>query len=96
MALLQRLYSNGVKITPCTRIKKVSGNTVTVANVFTDEDRDINGIDTVVFSYGGVENNNLFYALKGQIKELHAVGDCKGVRKILWAVNDGANIGRAI
>lgn len=96
MALLQRLYSNGVKITPCTRIKKISGNTVTVANVFTDEDRDIDGIDTVVLSYGGVENNDLFFALKGQVKELYAAGDCKGVRKILWAVNDGATIGRTI
>jgi len=96
MALLQRLYSNGVKITPCTRIKKISGNTITVANLFTDEDRDIEGIDTVVLSCGGVENNELFYALKGQVKELHAAGDCKGVRKILWAVNDGATIGRTI
>jgi len=50
----------------------------------------------VVLSYGGVENNDLLYALKGQIEQLHAVGDCKGVRKILWAVNDGATIGRAI
>jgi len=96
MALLQRLYSSGVEIIPCTRIKKISGNTVTVANLFTDEDRDINGIDTVVLSYGGVENNELFYALKGKVKELHTAGDCKGVRKILWAVNDGATIGRTI
>jgi len=50
----------------------------------------------VVLSYGGVENNELFYALKGQVKECYAVGDCKGVRKLLWATNDGAAIARWI
>lgn len=95
-ALFQRLYLNGVKLTSSTSLKEISGNTVTVANVFTDQGKAIEGIDTVVLSCGGVENNELFYALKGQVKELHAAGDCKGVRKILWATNDGATVGRMI
>lgn len=94
--LYQRLYLAGVKLTPGTILKEISGNTVTVANIYTDEKREIQGIDTVVLSCGGVENNDLFYALKGQVKELYAIGDCKGVRKLLWAVNDGAWIGRMI
>lgn len=95
-ALFQRLYLAGVTLTPGTRIKEISGNTVTVANIYTDQDRIIEGIDTVVLSYGGVENNDLFYALKGQVKELHAVGDCRAVRKLVWATNDGATTGRMI
>lgn len=96
MALLQRLYLNAVKLTPSVRLREVSDSKVTVANLFTDQERVIEGIDTVVLACGGVENNELFYALKGQVKELYAVGDCKGVRKILWATNDGAMIGRMI
>jgi len=96
MALLQRLYLNGVKLTPSTRVREISDNKVTIANLFTDQESVIEGIDTVVLACGGVENNELFYALKGQVKELYAVGDCKGVRKILWATNDGAMIGRVI
>ena len=96
MALFQRLYSAGVRITPSTTLKEISGNTVTVANLYTGEERVIQGVDTVVLAFGGVENNALYYALKGQVKELYAVGDCKGVRKILWATNDGATIGRMI
>ena len=95
-ALFQRLYRAGVTLTPSTRLKEISGNTVTVANIYTDIDRVIEGVDTVVLSYGGVENNELFYALKGQVKELYTVGDCKAIRKLLWATNDGATIGRMI
>jgi len=94
--LFQRLYLAGVKLTPSTILRGISGNTVTVANVYTDEERAIEGIDTVVLAYGGVENNDLFYALEGQVKELYRVGDCNGVRKLLYATNDGATIGRMI
>jgi len=94
--LFQRLYLAEVKLTPSTMLKEISGKTVTVANVYTDEERVIEGIDTVVLAYGGVENNDLYYALKGQVKELYAVGDCNGVRKLLFATNDGATIGRMI
>jgi NADPH-dependent 2,4-dienoyl-CoA reductase/sulfur reductase-like enzyme len=96
MALLQRLYSAGVKISTSTRLIEIDGNTVTVANALTEEERVIDNVDTVVLSYGGVENNDLYYALKGKVKEIYPVGDCKGVRKLLWATNDGAIIGRMI
>jgi hypothetical protein len=45
-----------------------------------------------------VEDNELYYLLKDQFPEVevYAAGDCKGVRKTLWAVSDGAVIGRAI
>jgi len=96
MALLQRLYSAGVKINTSTRLIEIDGNTVTVANALTEEERNIENVDTVALSYGGVENNDLYYALKGKVKEIYPVGDCKGVRKLLWATNDGALIGRMI
>ena len=78
------------------RLKGISGNTVTVAAPLTEEERVIENIDTVILSYGGVENNELYYALKGQVKELYAVGDCNGVRKTMWATNDGATVARQI
>lgn len=86
----------GVKLSPGTALKEISGNTVTVTELYTRQERVIEGIDTIVLSYGGIENNELYYALKGKVKELHAVGDCKGVRKIMWATNDGATLAREI
>lgn len=94
--LLQRLLMNGVTLTPNTRVREISGNKVTVTNIYTEEDRIIDGIDTVVLAFGGVENNGLYYALKDKVKNIHVIGDCRGVKKILWAVNDGAVLARSI
>ena len=96
MSLVRRLAWAGVKLTPRTSLKEISGNSVTVIDSYTTEERVIDNIDTVILSYGGVENNELYYALKGKVKELYAVGDCNGVRKILWASNDGATVARMI
>ncbi len=96
MALLRRLAWGGVKITTQAVLRKISGNAVTVATPLTGEERVIENVDTVILSYGGVENNALYYALKGQVKELYAVGDCQGIRKIIWATNDGATVARKI
>ena len=67
-----------------------------MANTFTGQMRVIEGIDTVVLSYGGIENNTLYYDLQDTVKEVYAVGDCKGIRKIMWATNEGATVGRMI
>jgi NADPH-dependent 2,4-dienoyl-CoA reductase/sulfur reductase-like enzyme len=96
LALMRRLTQAEVKITPNMRLKEISSNTAALANFYTDEETVIEGVDTVILSYGGVENNSLYYSLQGQVKELYAVGDCKGVRKLVWATNDGATIGRTI
>lgn len=98
MALLRRLSWAGVKLTPHAQLKEISGNAVIVTTPLTEDERAIEGIDTVVLSYGGTEDNGLYYALREQFPdtEIYAAGDCNGVRKMLWAVHDGAVIGRAI
>jgi len=95
-ALMQRLYTAGVRFTPYSRAWEISGKTVRITNTLSDQERVIEDVDTVVLAFGGIENNDLYYALKGKVRELDAVGDCKGVRKILCAVNDGATLVRMI
>jgi 2,4-dienoyl-CoA reductase-like NADH-dependent reductase (Old Yellow Enzyme family)/thioredoxin reductase len=96
MALRRRLAWGGVTLTPRAQLKSISGDSVTVTDPALDEDRTIDGIDTIILSYGGVEDNDLYYQLKDEFPEVYAVGDCNGVRKTLWAVHDGAVIGREI
>ncbi len=104
-ALRMRLGWGEVKLTPRMHLISISGDTVTLGvveqadgrNILSDKvGRVVEGIDTVILSYGGVEDNELYYALKDEFPEVYAVGDCNGVRKMLWAVNDGATIGREI
>ncbi|MEE8398611.1 MAG: FAD-dependent oxidoreductase [Desulfobacterales bacterium] len=96
MTLRQRLEQAEVKMSPGTSIRAIFGNSVTVTNPGGEKNREIEGVDTIIFSYGGVEDNDLYYALKDQFSEVYAVGDCGGVRKRRWAVDDGAVIGRQI
>lgn len=105
MALRQRLGWGKVKMTSRMHLLAISGDTVTLGvveqsdgnSIFSDrEARVIEGVDTIILSYGGIEENDLYYALKGEFPEVYAAGDCNGVRKMLWAVNDGAVIGRKI
>ena len=93
-AVFQRLYLSGVTLTPDTGVKEISGKTVVAYNRFTNEERRIEGVDTVVVACGGKENNALYYALKDQVKELYMVGDVNAVRKVPDATMDGATLGR--
>jgi len=95
-SLRQRLYTAGVKIISDEAVIMISGNTVTVANVYSSAMRVVESIDTVVIAYGDIENSELYYALKDKVKEIYTVGDCKAPRKVMWAVDDGATVGRII
>jgi pyruvate/2-oxoglutarate dehydrogenase complex dihydrolipoamide dehydrogenase (E3) component len=95
-AIYQRLLQKGVVLTPNTSVKAISGNTMVTMNVFTNQERRIEGVDTVVIACGGKENNALYYALKDKVKELYVVGDANGIRKIHDATMDSATVGRVL
>ena len=59
------------------------------ADAFTGEERVIEDVDTVVMATGYRSNNSLYKALKGQYKELYAVGDCSLPRRCLDAIYEG-------
>jgi len=96
MAIYTRLHQNGVTFTPLHKIREISGNTVVISNVYTLQDQRIEGVDTLIIAYGGQEDSALYYALKGQVKELHRVGDCNGVRRLPDATLEASRVARAI
>ena len=96
MAVLFRLLTRGVKITSSTGVKEITENAVIVFNVFTREDRRIEGVDTVVIATEGKADDHLYRSLKGKVKELYAVGHCVAPRKMITSILDGARVGRAI
>jgi len=95
--VLQRLYTNGVIITPSTALRAIEGDTVVTYNVLTGVERRISNIDTVVLCYGGVPDMSLYHSLKSSwSKELHQVGDCVSPRRVQEAIYDGASVGRLL
>jgi mycofactocin system FadH/OYE family oxidoreductase 2 len=96
VAIYDRLLGKGVIITPLTKLKEIKGDTVIVFNVFTKAERERQGIDTVVIASGGEANDSLYRSLKGQVKELYAIGQCLSPRKLRDSIGDGARVGRQI
>jgi hypothetical protein len=62
---------------------------VTVADVYSGEERVIQDVDTIVMATGYRSNNRLYLDLKGKVKELYAIGDCALPRRALDAINEG-------
>ena len=83
-------------LTPHTALVAVEGSTVVVANVYTGEERRIEGVDTVVLSMGARSTDGLYRRLRGRVPALHAVGDCVAPRGIHHAILEGTRAARAI
>ncbi len=95
--LYTRLFSRGrVVLTPHTELVAVEGSTVVVANVYSGAERRIEGVDTVVLAMGSRSTDALYRALKGHVRELHAIGDCVAPRGVHHAILEGTRVARAI
>ncbi len=88
--------NRGVVITPLTGLKEVNGKTATVYHVLTNTERQIEGIDTIVVCNDERANDALYYTLKGQVKELHLVGQALSPRKLLDSIADAYVAARAL
>ncbi|MBU1053176.1 MAG: FAD-dependent oxidoreductase [Proteobacteria bacterium] len=89
-----------VTLTPQTLIREISGNSLKVINVFTHQERVIEGIDTVVLITGKERNDSLYKALRGKVSELYIVGDSAfphgSLSGIGDAIRDGHRVGRLL
>ena len=88
--------SKGVVITPLTGIKEIRGKTVIVLNILTNAERQIEGIDTVVFCTDERADDALYRSLQGQVKELFLVGQALAPRKLLDSIADAYVAARAL
>jgi mycofactocin system FadH/OYE family oxidoreductase 2 len=91
--LYTRLFAHGVVLTPHSELRAVEGSVVVVANVYSGEERRLEGVDTVVLSMGARSTDALYRALRGRVPALHAVGDCVAPRGVHHAILEGTRVG---
>lgn len=91
----RRVRSKGLVLSPNTVLQSLSGNTAVVLDVYSGTERQID-VDNVVLSLGNVPSNALYYQLKGQVSELHMIGDCLAPRKAMEAIHDAYQLARLI
>jgi pyruvate/2-oxoglutarate dehydrogenase complex dihydrolipoamide dehydrogenase (E3) component len=74
----------------------IEGDRVDVVNLYTGAQESLEAIETVVLATGPKANDDLYFALKGRIQNLHRIGDCVAPRKLDHAIYEGALGGREL
>jgi len=92
----QRLLQKGVTFTSDRRVQEIDGTTVKTVNVYSNEVFVYEGYDTIVVIMANRPNHDLYFGLKGKIKELYRIGDCVAPRKIDMAIWEGNKVGRIL
>ena len=94
--IMKRLRAAGVAIVPNTYIKSIGDHSVTVYDVFSEEERTLEGIDAVVLSTARVPQNALSRELAGKVAQLFTVGDALAARPWAAAAYEGQKFARYI
>ena len=94
--LYSRLMSKGLADRLNHWAKSIEGRTVTVFNLYTGAETRLEDVDTVVLATGPKANDDLYFALKGTVSNVHRIGDCVAPRKLDHAIYEGYLAGREL
>lgn len=96
----QRLLQKGVSFTPDIAVMEVGGEAgakiVKGFNVYSNQWDEWGPYDSLVLAMGQEVEEELYFALKGKVKELHRIGDCVAPRKVDMAIWEGHQLGREL
>jgi OYE-like second alpha/beta domain len=91
-----RWFQKGIAMTPHHAVKSIDGKRVTVFNVYSNQERVIEGVDTVVMATVRKSVDALYFGLKSRVPELHRIGDCVQPRSVYEAFWEGFTTGRSL
>ncbi len=84
--LYERLLQKEVVLSPMTGVSRIGEDFVDVYHIVSPSmTRTIESVDTVVMAAGGQADDALYHLLKGEVREIYAVGDCAQPRDIEMA-----------
>jgi len=92
--LRHRLAELKVKISSSTKVERISKGIVSV--IEKDNSESQRNVDSVVIAIGSRSNNLLAESVKSKMKEVYLIGDAVKPRNALFAIREGAEIGRKI
>jgi thioredoxin reductase len=92
----QRLLQKGVTFIPDVGIDRIEGNRVVGHDIYTNDPITFEGYDCIVLDMGNVPEHELYFQLKGGVRELYRIGDCVAPRGIDMAVLEGRKAGEML
>jgi 2,4-dienoyl-CoA reductase-like NADH-dependent reductase (Old Yellow Enzyme family) len=94
--IIGRLKAAGVVLTTSTWLRSIGEHTVTVYDVFTQQERTIEGVDAVVLATSREPVDALVDQLDGKVAQLFALGDALAARPMAAASYEGQMFARYI
>jgi thioredoxin reductase len=92
----QRLLQKGVTFKTDVIIDLIAGDKVVGRDIYTHEPLLFEDYETVILDMGNLPVEDLYFQLKGKVKELYRVGDCVAPRGIDMAVLEGRTVGEGL
>jgi mycofactocin system FadH/OYE family oxidoreductase 2 len=94
--IYSRLLGKGLEYRLNAWAAGVEGSRVTLFNLYTGAQDAIEDVDTVVLATGPSANEALYLSLKGEVPNVHRIGDCVAPRKLDHAIYEGELAGREL
>jgi hypothetical protein len=92
----QRLLQKGVTFMTDVLIDLITRDKVMGKDLYTHAPLVFEGYDTIILDMGNVPVDDLYFQLKGKVKELYRAGDCVSPRGIDMAVLEGRRVGEGV
>ncbi len=86
----------GIRCTPNHSVLSIEDGVVTALHNYSGQIVRFPEVDTVVLAIHRRANCRLYTALKGQVADLHRIGDCLAPRRAHAAIIEGEKAGRAV
>jgi hypothetical protein len=81
-----RLLGKGLEYRLNSWASGIEGNRVAIFNMYTGAAEPLEGVDTVLLVAWQKANDELYFALKGTVHNLHRIGDCVAPRRLDHAI----------
>lgn len=91
----QRVRPQGLNIAANTDIRAVGPEGVVLVDVYTNEERSLGDVETIVLAIGRRSNDALYRAWRERLPTFR-IGDCRAPRLLQHAIHDGDAIGREL
>lgn len=83
--ILGRLDARDVRMVFMEEVVGIDGPTVTTRHVYSQKIRTLGDFDSVVLACGSVSESTLYDQLRGQLPDLHILGDAYAPRRLVFA-----------
>jgi 2,4-dienoyl-CoA reductase-like NADH-dependent reductase (Old Yellow Enzyme family)/thioredoxin reductase len=94
--IVRRLKALGVTLSTTTWIRRIGDGTVTLYDVFTDEERTVTDVVAVVLATSREPQDALLAALEGRVAQLFTIGDALAARSVAAATYEGQMFARLV